>query len=142
MSLFASDKLGREKLKKPISVAGVKICQNLGSENDQKVENCYIVVSTFFAKTGPPRTPPKNDIFWPPLDEKYRRFCGEWDFKWAHFWGRFWGSKSGPFLQKVPEFQKIYKRGGPGSPIQKSRFLIIFNPLHFDIYKRHFSIIF
>jgi hypothetical protein len=58
-----SDKLGRDKLKNSILVDGVKLCQNLGSENDQKVENCYIVVSTFFAKTGPPPDPPKSDIF-------------------------------------------------------------------------------
>jgi hypothetical protein len=76
-----SDKLGREKLKNAITVDGVKLCQNLGSENVQKRENCYIVVSTFFAKTGPPPRPPKSDIFRPPLEQKYRRFCGEWHFQ-------------------------------------------------------------
>jgi hypothetical protein len=76
-----SDKLGREKLKKSVLVAGVKNDENLGSKNVPKVENCYIVVSTFFAKTGPPPRPPKSDFFRPPLEQKYRRFCGEWNFQ-------------------------------------------------------------
>jgi hypothetical protein len=72
-----SDKLGREKFKIAMGVTGVKIIENLGSKNVPKVENCYIVVSTFFAETGPPPHPPKSDIFGPPLEQKYRRFCGE-----------------------------------------------------------------
>jgi hypothetical protein len=72
-----SDKLGSDKIKKIFIAAGMKIIENWGVQNDQKVENCYIVVSTFFAETGPPPHPPKSDIFGPPLEQKYRRFCGE-----------------------------------------------------------------
>jgi hypothetical protein len=78
---FSSDKLGREKIKKAISVGGVKNDEIMGSQNAQKVDFCYIVVSTFFAESGPPPDPPKSDIFGPPLEQKYRRFCGEWDFQ-------------------------------------------------------------
>jgi hypothetical protein len=63
MVYFTSDKLGRDQIKKAISVGGVKIIEKWGSQNDQKRENCYIVVSTGFAKSGPPPDPPKSDIF-------------------------------------------------------------------------------
>jgi hypothetical protein len=76
-----SDKLGREKLKSRRGGPGVKKCQKLGSQNVQNIDFCYIVVSTFFAESGPPPDPPKSDIFGPPLEQKYRRFCGEWDFQ-------------------------------------------------------------
>jgi hypothetical protein len=73
--------LGREKIKKIFIAAGMKIVKIMGSENGQKVENCYIVVSTFFAKTGPAPPPPKSDIFDPPIGAKVQAFCGEWHFQ-------------------------------------------------------------
>jgi hypothetical protein len=116
----------------------VKIDQNLGVQNVPKVEICYIVVSTFFGPSGPPPDPPKSDIFWPPLDEKYRRFCGEWHFYEVNLWGRFWGVKSGEFLQKSAKFQKICFLGVRVPEIEIYRFLMILDPPMANDYKRHF----
>jgi hypothetical protein len=93
-----------------------------------KTENCYIVVSTFFGPSGPPSDPPKSDFFWPPLDEKYRRFCGEWHFYRTIYRGRFWGSKSGEFLQKSAKFQKIPFLGVRVPEVEIYRFFIILDP--------------
>jgi hypothetical protein len=115
-----------------------------------KTEICYIVVSTFFGPSGPPSDPPKSDIFWPPVDETYRRFCGEWEIYSPIYRGRFWGSKSGELLQKTAKFQKIPFLGVRVPGIEKSRFLSILDPpmanqfltIFGSIYNGRFLIIF
>jgi hypothetical protein len=89
-----SDKLGREKLKKSILVDGVKIIKNMGSENVQKHENCYIVVSTFFAKTGPAPPPPKSDIFDPPIGAKVQAFLWGMAFSIGALFGVVYGGQN------------------------------------------------
>jgi hypothetical protein len=85
-------------------------------------------VSTFFGPSGPPSDPPKSDIFRPPSEQKYRRFCWVWEIYRANLWGRFWGSKSEEFLQKSAKFQKIPFLGVRVPEVEIYRFLTILDP--------------
>jgi hypothetical protein len=120
MIIFMSDKLGREKLKIVVGVPGMKIDQNLGSENVPKRENCYIVVSTFFAKTGPAPPPPKSDIFDPPIGAKAQAFLWGMTFSISTSFGVVYGGQNlDRFCKKSPNFKKFIKWGVRGPDVQK-----------------------
>jgi hypothetical protein len=72
----------------------VKNDENLGSKNVPKVENCYIVVSTFFAKTGPAPPPPKSDIFDPPIGAKVQAFLWGMAFSIGALFGVVYGGQN------------------------------------------------
>jgi hypothetical protein len=117
---FTSDKLGREKLKNAMGVGEVKIIEIMGSENDQKVENCYIVVSTFFAKTGPAPPPPKSDIFDPPIGAKAQAFLWGMAFSIGALFGVVYGGQNlDRFCKKWRNFKKFIKRGVRGPDVEK-----------------------
>jgi hypothetical protein len=127
-------------------VDGPKICQNLGVQKCPKVDFCYIVVSTIFGPSGPPPDPPKSDIFWPPLEQKYSLFVGNDIFNSPFIGVDFGVEKWGSFCRKVRNFKKfIFWPPGsptsifdhfdpPGPPLEKS----IFGPLFEQILRGHF----
>jgi hypothetical protein len=143
VALFWSDKLGRDKIKKSIYVAGVKNMKFMGSENDQKRENCYIVVSTFFAKTGPPRTPPKIDIFDPPIGAKVQAFLWGMAFSIGPLFGvDFGGRNLDRFCKKCTNFKKFIKWGSRVPDVENRYFNIILDPQILTFLRGHFGIVF
>jgi hypothetical protein len=109
-------------------VDGPKICQNLGVQKCPKVDFCYIVVSTIFGPSGPPPDPPKSDIFWPPLEQKYSLFVGNDIFNSPFIGVDFGVEKWGSFCKKCGIFKKFINWPPRTPPAQKSRFLMILDP--------------
>jgi hypothetical protein len=120
MVIFWSDKLGRDQIKKIVLVDGVKFIEIMGSENDQKRENCYIVVSTFFAKTGPAPPPPKRDIFDPPIGAKVQAFLWGMAFSIGALFGVVYGGRNlDRFCKKWRNFKKFINWGSRVPDVEK-----------------------
>jgi hypothetical protein len=117
-------------------VDGVKIIENMGSQNVPKVDFCYIVVSTFFGPSGPPPDPPKSDIFGPPFWEKYSLFVGNGIFIGPILGVDFGVEKWGSFCRKLQNFKKFIIWGVRVPGIEKRRFLSFWPPRKFDHFWR------